>query len=72
MVIFGIPFLVTGKLIGIIIGLAGAGFVYKRYIQPLLQTELKLDNDTISGQINGDIVHLFWRNILVARQTGDD
>ncbi|MCP5007057.1 MAG: EbsA family protein [Planctomycetes bacterium] len=71
MAMFGIFFLFTPwKFFGIILGVVGIWLVYRRDIQPLLQTNLELNNDTISGHINGHTVYLFWRDILVARQTG--
>jgi hypothetical protein len=56
--------------LSVVVGIVIFGFVFRRDILPLLQTKLELNSDSISGQVKGQTVYMFWSDILVARQIG--
>lgn len=47
-----------------------AWYLFYRDIQPLLQTYLEINQDTLSGLANRHRIHLFWQDVLVVQQTG--
>lgn len=68
--ILGTVLIIRFNFVGGVIAALVAWYLFYRDIQPLLQTYLEINQDTLSGLVNHHKIHLFWQDVLVVQQTG--